>query len=368
MAIDSAESKTLIESKILSRPTVLVADDDWLNRDLLKVYLENAGFYVEVFVNGEEAWQAIQDGFRPDIVLSDMQMPKMDGLEFCKRVKQHPTMQLVPVVIVTGMDDDDDRLRAIKAGADDFVTKPFNSLVLLTRVRSLLRIKFLYDELENRNKLLRRVLNRYVDEEVASIILTDPEKHLKLGGEMRFVTVLFADLRGFTRFTEHNTPAKVVETLNKIYNQFVEVIFEHKGTFDKFLGDGLITFFGAPVSAEDDTLRALQAALEMQRRFAVLEAELSEGLNVPPRGVGIGIHAGEAVVGNIGSERAMDYTVIGDTVNTARRLQEEAGPGEIYISETVYKQVPQAKVIPLAPKMLHGKSEPFPTFALLGLG
>ncbi|NUM46910.1 MAG: response regulator [Anaerolineales bacterium] len=366
--MDNIESKTIIESKILSRPTVLVADDDWLNRDLLRVYLENAGFRVEAFVNGEEAWLAVEAGLQPDIVLSDMQMPKMDGLGLCQRIKQHFPTQLVPVVIVTGMDDEEERLRAIKAGADDFVTKPFNSLVLLTRVRSLLRIKFLYDELENRNKLLRQVLNRYVDEEVANVILTDPEKYLKLGGETRFVTVLFADVRGFTRFTESNTPTKVVETLNKVYNQFIEVVFEHKGTFDKFLGDGLITFFGAPVSQADDTLRALKTALEMQHRFSLLENEINQGVQAPLRGVGIGIHAGEAVVGNIGSERTMDYTVIGDTVNTARRLQEEAGPGEIYISEAVYAQVPTAKVLRLAPKMLHGKSEPFPTFALLGLG
>jgi adenylate cyclase len=356
-----------ITSKILSRPSVLIADDDWLNRDLLKVYLDNAGFRVEAFVNGEEAWQAVEAGLRPDIVLTDMQMPKMDGLGLCQHIKQHPPTQFVPVVIVTGLDDDEDRLRAINAGADDFVTKPFNSLVLLTRVRSLLRIKFLYDELESRNKLLRQVLNRYVDEEVANIILTDPARYLKLGGETRYVTVLFADVRGFTRFTENNTPTKVVETLNKVYNQFVEVVFEHKGTFDKFLGDGLITFFGAPVSQEDDALRALKTALEMQRRFATLEEEINRGLNAPLRGVGIGVHAGEAIVGNIGSERAMDYTAIGDTVNTARRLQEEAGPGEIYISEAVYKKVPQANVILLEPKMLHGKAEPFTTYALLGL-
>lgn len=365
--MDNTESISLIESKILSQPTVLVADDDWLNRDLLKVYLDNAGFRVESFVNGEEAWQAVEQGLLPDIVLTDMQMPKMDGLGLCIRLKGYPPTQFVPVVIVTGMDDDEDRLRAIKAGADDFVTKPFNSLVLLTRVRSLLRIKFLYDELENRNKLLHQVLNRYVDEEVANIILTDPKRYLKLGGETRYVTVLFADVRGFTRFTESNSPKKVVETLNKVYNQFIEVVFEYKGTFDKFLGDGLITFFGAPVSQPDDTLRALKTALEMQRRFSLLEEEINRDVNAPLRGVGIGIHAGEAVVGNIGSERTMDYTVIGDTVNTARRLQEEAGPGEILISEAVFREVPNAKVLQLAPRMLHGKSEPFPTFALLGL-
>jgi adenylate cyclase len=356
-----------IESKILSRPKVLVADDDWLNRELLQTYLVNAGFRVTAFANGEEAWQAVETGFQPDIVLSDMQMPKMDGLGLCKLIKQHPPTRFVPVVIVTGLDDDEDRLRAIKAGADDFVTKPFNSLVLLTRVRSLLRIKFLYDELESRNKLLRQVLNRYVDEEVANIILTDPERYLKLGGETRYVTVLFADVRGFTRFTENNTPTTVVETLNKVYNQFIEVVFEHKGTFDKFLGDGLITFFGAPVSQEDDTLRAMKTALEMQRRFANLEEEINRGLKAPLRGVGIGIHAGEAVVGNIGSERAMDYTVIGNTVNTARRLQEEAGPGEIYISEAVYQHVPYAKVQLLEPKTLHGKNEPITIYSLLGL-
>ncbi|NJN44413.1 MAG: adenylate/guanylate cyclase domain-containing protein [Anaerolineae bacterium] len=113
---------------------------------------------------------------------------------------------------------------------------------------------------------------------------------------------MFADLRGFTTFTEHNSPTAVVETLNKVYNELVEVLFEYKGTYDKFVGDGLITFFGAPINQEDDALRAMEAALEMQRRFAKLQPIINKGLTAPLRGLGIGLHSGEAVVGNIGSE------------------------------------------------------------------
>ncbi|MFQ5615538.1 MAG: adenylate/guanylate cyclase domain-containing protein [Anaerolineales bacterium] len=347
-------------------PKILIADDDWLNRDLLQTYLVSAGCKAESFPNGEQAWEAVQEGLNPDLAIFDIQMPRLDGLSLCKRFKNHPPTRFTPVVIVTALDAEEEKLRAIEVGADDFVAKPFNSVILLTRVRSLLRLKQLHDELESRNKLLRQVLNRYVDEEVANIILTDPERYLKLGGETRYVTVLFADLRGFTAFTEANSASQVVDTLNKTFTELVEVLFKHQGTHDKFLGDGIITFFGAPISQDDDALRALRAALEMQQRFANLQSTLSEGLMAPLKGLGIGVHSGEAIVGNIGAERAMDYTVIGDTVNVARRLQEEARPGEILISETTCQNVPQAKVGRLTEKALPGRSEPVMIYAFRG--
>src|SRR3989304_5701821 len=128
----------------------------------------------------------------PDLALLDVQMPRLDGLSLCRAFKTSSETRFVPVIIVTALDSEEEKLKAIEAGADDFVTKPYNAIVLLTRVRSLLRIKKLHDELESRNRLLRQVLDRYVAEDVADIILTDPERYLKLGGEIRPVTVLFA--------------------------------------------------------------------------------------------------------------------------------------------------------------------------------
>ncbi len=347
-------------------PKILIADDDIFTRDLLKAYLVNAGCEVTGFPNGAEALAAIHDGYTPDLALLDIQMPRMDGLTLCQRMKSAPETQFIPVIIVTALDADDEKLNAIESGADDFITKPFNSVILLTRVRSLLRIKRLHDELESRNILLKQVLTRYVDEEVANIILTDPERHLKLGGESRYVTVLFADLRGFTRFTESHPAEKVVETLNIVFTALTDIIYKNGGTFDKYLGDAIMAFYGAPISYPDDGLRALRTALDMQACFTDLKAQPSRGI-MAPLGLGIGIHSGEAIVGNIGSERVMDYTVIGDTANTARRLQESARPGEILISQSTLKYAPRAKIRELTVQALPGKLEPVAIYSFKGL-
>jgi adenylate cyclase len=302
----------------------------------------------------------------PDLILLDVQMPRLNGYDACRRLKADPLTQFVPIVIVTAREADEEKIQAIEAGADDFITKPFNSLMLLTRVRSLLRIKRLHDALEARNTLLRQVLNRYVDDQIADVILTDPERHLKLGGQTRPVTVLFADIRGFTEFTERHSAEQVVEALNLIFNELTRLVAQHQGTFDKYLGDEVMAFYGAPFSAPDDALRAVRTAVGMRDTFAGLvraSAARFAGL-----GLGIGLHTGEATVGNVGSERLMDYTVIGDTVNVAHRLQESAGRGEILISEATRRaagapvQVGQA-----AWRNLPGRSEAVAVYAVLGL-
>jgi adenylate cyclase len=343
-------------------PKIVVVDDDWLNRDLLSSYLTTAGCDVASFPNGELGWLAIQE-ILPDMALMDIRMPGIDGLSLCRRIKENPRTQFIPVIIVTALDSQNEELNAIESGADDFITKPFNSVILLTRVRSLLRLKRLHDELESRNELLRQVLNRYVDQEVADIILTDPERHLKLGGETRQVTILFADLRDFTSFSANHTAPQVVDTLNLVFNEFVEIIFKHKGTFDKFLGDAILAFFGAPISGKDDARRAGLAALDLQKCFKELQSQ-KENQILAPLGLGIGIHSGEAIVGNIGSERVMDYTVIGDTVNIAKRLQEIAKPGQILISETTYQMVPGAQVKNLNNQNFPGRKVPISTYQL----
>lgn len=323
--------------RILERPpNILIVDDDWLNRDLLEAYLTASGCQVLTASNGKEALDIVSE-YPPDLVLADVQMPVMDGLTLCRTLKSLPETRFVPVVIVTALDSEEERLNAIEAGADDFVSKPYNAIILLTRVRSLLRIKQLHDEVESRNRLLRQVLNRYVAQDVADVILTDPERHLKLGGELRRVTVLFADIRGFTQYTEQNEAPDVITALNDIFHSLSEVVFSLRGTFDKYLGDGLMAFYGAPVAGDDDAQRALDSAIEMQRRFAALQRE--RGRRYRGLGLGIGLHTGDAIVGNIGTEEVMDYTVVGDVVNVAKRLQEQARAGDILISEATYAVV-----------------------------
>lgn len=324
-------------TEIFDRPaSILVADDDWLNRDMLKTYLTKAGYEVVTASDGQTALElALQSP--PDLALVDVQMPRMNGLELCAALKSSPGTRFVPVVMVTALDSEEEELKAIEVGADDFIIKPYRSLVLLTRVRSLLRIKRLHDEIEAYNRLLRQVLDRFLAEDVTDIILTDPERYLQLGGELRPVTVLFADIRGFSRFTELHTAPQVIETLNRIFEVLSQVVFTHRGTFDKYLGDGFMAFYGAPVAGEDDAQRAVDSAIEMQHRFQDLCEETGEDL--VDLGLGIGLHTGEAVVGNIGSERVMDYTVVGYVVNVAKRLQEIAKGCQILMSEDTFKQV-----------------------------
>jgi class 3 adenylate cyclase len=229
-----------------------------------------------------------------------------------------------------------------------------------------LRIKHLHDALENRNALLRQVLNRYVDDQIADVILTDPERHLKLGGQARPVTVLFADIRGFTEFTERHTAEQVVEALNRIFSALTRLVAQNQGTFDKYLGDEIMAFYGAPFSAPDDAARAVRTAVGMREVFDNLVAE--SGDRLAGLGLGIGIHTGEATVGNVGSERVMDYTVIGDTVNVAHRLQETAHSGEILISAATHEQVRdlvEARMVDT--RKLSGRSASVVVYAVQGL-
>ncbi|MCH7609680.1 MAG: response regulator [Chloroflexi bacterium] len=360
LAKGASGSKTSIDPKMdLSslfgrKPRILVADDDWLNRDLLQAYLTASGCEVLTASNGEEALtQALS--YSPDLALIDVQMPKMDGLELCRRLKATAATRFMPVVIITALDSEDEKLNAFEVGADDFITKPYSSIVLLARVRSLLRIKRLHDEVESRNELLREVLDRYVAEDVADVILTDPERYLKLYGETRPVTVLFADIRNFVSYTEQHTGPEVVRTLNHVFEGLSRVIFAHKGTFDKYLGDGLMAFYGAPVAGDDDAQRAVATAVEMQQLFEQMRED--PDIDLKGLGLGVGLHSGEAIVGNIGSSRVMDYTVVGDVVNVAKRLHDRAKPGQILFTSETYKELNGVKAKKLRSLKLPGRQK-----------
>ena len=336
---------------------ILVVDDEMANLELLRAQLTRAGYAVELAQSGHEALEKVRQQV-PDLVLLDVVMPKVDGFEVCGLLKNDVQTRFVPVVMITGLEDKQYKIRSLEIGADDFLKKPFDLYELLARVRSLLRIKALHDKLEKQNALLHNVLTRYMAEELTHHILDDPEKYLKLGGESRVVTVMFADIRGFTRFSERYAPTEVVEVLNLVFTELTKVVFEFGGTFDKYLGDAIMAFFGAPVSHEDDAFRAVSAATTMQRVFQkIIEQGVHAGIR--DLGLGIGINTGEAIVGNVGSERVMDYTVIGDTANIASRLQEVADKGQIILGQVTYEAVKDhVEAVEQLQQYIEGRDDP----------
>ena len=356
----------MVNESAQKTPLILVVDDDWMNREVMEAHLVGANYDVMVAHNGEKALKLAQ-ATPPDLILLDVRMQGMSGYDVCRKLKVHEATRFSPVVMVTALESEADKLEAINAGADDFISKPFTGLMMLTRVKNLLRIKRLHDEVEDRNRLLRQILSRYVNNQLTETILAEPDKNLKLGGETRYVTVMFSDIRGFTAFAEQHQAHDVLSLLNHFFKQMTEVIFRHNGTFDKYVGDEIMAFFGAPVATGQDTLNAVCAALELQAVFAEIRDSLPRA-DVKELGLGIGLFSGEAAVGNVGSERVMSYTVIGDTVNTAHRLQGIALSGEILAGETTY--APIADLVEAAqhsPAMIRGKREPLTLYTITGL-
>jgi class 3 adenylate cyclase len=345
---------------ILNRPpNVVVADDDRDIRELLQTYLEASGCRVFTAGSGDAA-EEILNREPIDLALLDISMPGRSGLDICRAIRENPRTRMLPVIVVTAHDSD--RLAAIDAGADEFLGKPLQSEILLTRARSLLRLRKLHLDLEARNELLGLALHRYVSKDVADTILAEPERYLRLGGEVRRVTVLFADIKGFVRFTENHSAAETVAVLNRVFPVLTEMIFANNGTFDKFIGDAVMAFFGAPVEQPDAARRAVETARRMQLAFAELlpKMHLASG----EIALGIGLHTGEAIVGNIGSETVMDYTAVGDAVNIAKRLQEEAWPGQVLLSQATYEEAGQPPAHRLGERRLSGRSGPVTMFSL----
>lgn len=346
------------------KPRILVVDDNEQNVELLEAMLIPQGYHVITAYDGMEALERVVEA-QPDLIVLDIMMPRMDGFEVARRLRAQEETRAIPILMLTALREVSDKVRGLEAGADDFLSKPFNRVELLARVRSLLRIKQLHDELQAKNALLEGVLNRYVSEEITRQILSDPEQQLRLGGHKCTVSVLFADIRGFTGFAERRDAAEVVEILNTIFDALVPLVFQHGGTLDKFLGDAIMAFYGAPIPTENDPERAVRTAWEMRLAFADLKDRYPD---LSLLDLGFGICTGEAVVGNIGSEKRMDYTVIGNTPNTAKRLQEAASRGQILIDEATYQATAHVvEARETQPLLLKGRSEPVRAYEVLAV-
>ncbi len=347
------------------KATVLVADDNPDNVALLREMLEAAHYTVVVAYEGDEALLKVAEA-NPDLIILDVQMPGKDGFEVCRRLKKWEQTRNIPVVMLTALQEVADKVRGIESGADEFLTKPVDMVELQTRVKALVRAKIYRQQVLEKNALLEKILNRYMPEEVVAKILADSSL-LKLGGVRDFVTVLFVDLTGFTAFADSVPPEHVMETLNEAFSRLTKIIAENRGTFDKYLGDGLMAFYGAPIATDNDALNAVRTAVQMQEAFLALKNEWGEGPQ-SQLGLAVAINSGEAIVGNLGSERLMNYTVIGATVNIAARLEDLAGPGQILIGEATHALVEDLVVARKFGELeIRGQSKPLVAYELVRL-
>jgi len=359
---------------------ILAVDDVPQNLRLLEAVLAPNGFEVVKAITGEEALlKVLQE--KPDLVLLDIMLPGIDGYEVCRRLRADPKTAFLPVVMVTasGLPE---KTKAIEAGADDFVPKPFDQLELLARVRSLLRVKTYHDEIERQrtelagwNRTLEDRVSAQVDElarlgrlrhflspQVADLVLSQGADEL-LAGHRREITVVFADLRGFTAFSETAEPEEALGVLRAYQAAMGEIIFHHDGTLEHFAGDGMMVFFNDPMKITDPELQATRMALAMQARFAeLLVGWKKRGHDL---GLGIGIAVGYATLGRIGFEGRFDYGAVGMVVIQASRLSAAAKSGEILVSSRVHAAIEDlVDTAPAGELELKGFHHPVPAFAV----
>ena len=362
----------------LAPTKILVVDDTPQNVKLLADLLTVKGYTVVTAASGAEALKQME-AERPDLVLLDVVMPGMSGYEVCRKIRENPATQILPVVMATSLDPAQERVKGIEAGADDFLTKPINQPELLARVRSLLRIKEMYDTIQAQaaqlvewNKTLEeRVqeqvtqlerlgrLKRFFSPHLAELIVAGgAEDPLKT--HRREVTVVFLDLRGFTAFAETSEPEEVMGVLREYHAEMGKLILEHDGTLERFTGDGMMIFFNDPTPVPNPAERALRMAVAMRDRVAELIVKWRKrGYDLD---FGVGIAQGYATIGAIGFEGRWDYGAIGTVTNLAARLCGEAKPGQILISQRLMGTVEDlVEVEPVGELTLKGFSRPVTT-------
>jgi adenylate cyclase len=372
-------------------PRILIADDQPMNVDILQMRLAVHGYELLTAADGEEAL-AVARAQLPDLILLDIMMPKMDGLEVCRLLKGDAALPFMPIIMVTAKADTKDIVAGLEAGADEYLTKPVDQAALVARVKSMLRIKALHDtaqaqadrleaqalQLADWNRTLeQRVaeqlaelerigrLKRFFSPQLAELIVSTGEEKL-LESHRREVTVVFCDLRDFTAFSEITEPEEVMEVLREYHTALGELIFRFEGTLERFAGDGLMVFFNDPVPCPDPAARAVRMAVAMRQRVGELTGTWRK------RGhqldFGVGIAQGYATLGKIGFEGRFDYAAIGMVTNLAARLCGEAAGGQILISQRVYAAVEALAVADQVGELsLKGFVKPVPAYNVWAL-
>jgi adenylate cyclase len=368
---------------MVRQPKILVVDDSLANVKLLEAVLAPRGYTVVTASSGGEALEKVA-GERPDLILLDIMMPGLNGYDVCRQLRSDPATRLLPVVMITASGDAE-KIKAIEAGADDFVAKPFNQAELLARVKSLLRVKEYYDTIQSQaaelaewnRSLETRVqqqveelerlgrLRRFLSPQLAELIVSSGDDSL-LKSHRREISVVFCDLRGFTAFTETAEPEELMGILHEYQEAMGALIFRFKGTVADIAGDGLMVFFNDPLPVSNPAMCAIQMAVAMRERMLDLTAAwLKRGHKL---GFGVGIALGYATLGQIGFEGRFDYGAIGSVTNLAARLCGEASAGQILITQRAYGAAEtRVKAECIGDLTLKGFHKPVTVFNVVGV-
>jgi adenylate cyclase len=363
--------------------TILVVDDQPQNVRLLDAVLTPRGYRVLSADSGAAALEMLE-AEQPHLVLLDIVMPGMDGYEVCERIRSNPATAFLPIVMITASDGEQ-KVRGIEAGADDFITKPFDQAELLARVKSLVRVKRYQDtirgqadELEAWNRQLEdRVasqlaeieratrLRRFLPPQMTELILDSGDESF-LESHRREIVVVFCDLRDFTPFAESSEPEEVMGVLSEYHAALGDLVFRFEGTLERFTGDGLMVVFNDPMPCDDASLRAIRMAVAMRTRVQDLATSWSR--HGHDLGFGIGIAKGYATLGRIGFEGRFDYTAIGSVVNLASRLCAVAQSWQILVAQRVLTGTDDLVITsPVDDLDLRGFSRPVRAFDVKGV-
>lgn len=353
---------------------ILLVDDEPANIRLLGSLLSAEGYAVEVATCGESALAQIAEA-QPALVLLDVVMPGLSGYDVCRQLREKSDTRLLPVILVTGARPEQERVQGLDAGADEFLTKPVNREELLARVRGLLRVGSLHREIAQWSQTLETrvseqvaqierimLLKNFLPSEVAELVTAEGGSDL-IKPQRRDITVCVIDIRGFTAFSDAAGPEQVVEMLGEYFSSMGEIVERHGGTVERFVGDGMVSFFNAPIDTPEPQTRALRAASEMQEAFGPLRARWGgRGYRL---GLGIGIASGEATVGAIGFAHRWQYSATGTVTNLAARLCAQARDGQILITGDVLDQAAtRLAAESMGSLELRGFSQLIPTFRI----
>ena len=362
---------------------ILVVDDVRENVRLLEAVLEAHGYEVVSATDGHSALE-LAVSTKPDLVLLDVLMPQPDGYEICSRLRAQEETAVLPVIMLTASEGAE-KTRAIEAGADDFIPKPFNREELLTRIRSLLRIKRYHDtitsqaaELLDLNRTLEeRVrtqldqlerlqrLRRFLSPQLADAIVSSGDESI-LRSHRRQVAMIFVDLRGWTTFVDAVEPEELMRVLREFHDAIGGLVRRFDATVGFIEGDGVQLFFNDPIEVPDAALRSIRLGCTLRAEMAELTARWQKrGYDLD---FGAGMALGYATCGEVGFEERSDYAAIGAVTNLASRLADEAAPGQILITQRLYAEVEDdVEVEPVGEFRLKGFHRPVPAFDVLGI-